>query len=144
MATGRWVPWGLSSGREVRWFIHSSPDQRGHQQGVEGGQLDKADHHAETLLQAEMSPVADWYFTCNQLSALLLLFCCHCEQTKFFRCYCEQTLFSFATVSKLYCFFEILLSFWKHFLFLRETLQILILLALLSYQLVWVKIRFFI
>ena len=54
-----------------------SPDQRGHQQGVEGGQLDKADHHAETLLQAEMSPVADWYFTCNQLSALLL-FCCHC------------------------------------------------------------------
>ena len=91
-----------------------------------------------------MSPVADWYFTCDQLSALLLLFCCHCEQTKFFRCYCEQTLFSFATVSKLYCFFEILLSFWKHFLFLRETLQILILLALLSYQLVWVKIRFFI
>ena len=142
--TGRWVPWGLSSGREVRWFIHSSPDQRGHQQGVEGGQLDKADHHAETLLQAEMSPVADWYFTCDQLSALLLLFCCHCEQTKFFRCYCEQTLFSFATVSKLYCFFEVLLSFWKHFLFLRETLQILILLALLSYQLVWVKIRFFI
>ena len=60
-----------------------SPDQCGHQQGVEGGQLDKADHHAETLLQAEMSPVADWYFTCNQLSALLLLFCCHCVQTKF-------------------------------------------------------------
>ena len=54
-----------------------SPDQRGHQQGVEGGQLDKADHHVS------MSPVADWYFTCNQLSALLLLFCCHCVQTKF-------------------------------------------------------------
>ena len=61
-----------------------SPDQRGHQQGVEGGQLDKADHHAETLLQAAMSPVADWYFTRDQLSALLLLFCCYCEQTKFF------------------------------------------------------------
>ena len=70
-------------GREVRWFIHRNSDQHGHQQGVEGGQLDKADHHAETLLQAEMSPVADWYFTCNQLSALLLLFCYHCVQTKF-------------------------------------------------------------
>ena len=87
---------GLSLGREVRWFIHRNSDQHGHQQGVEGGQLDKADHHAETLLQAEMSPVADWYFTCAD---------------QVFSCYCGQTLFSFASVSKLYCFFEILVSF---------------------------------
>jgi len=42
-------------GREVRWFIHRNSDQHGHQQGVEGGQLDKADHHAETLLQCLQS-----------------------------------------------------------------------------------------
>ena len=80
-----------------------------------------------------------WPVKCTVVIILLLLWA-----DQVFRCYCEQTLFSFATVSKLYCFFEILVSFWKHFLFLRETLQILILLALLSYQLVWVKIRFFI
>ena len=80
-----------------------------------------------------------WPVKCTVVIILLLLWA-----DQVFRCYCEQTLFSFATVSKLYCFFEILLSFWKHFLFLRETLQILILLASLSYQLVWVKIRFFI
>ena len=72
-----------------------------------------------------------WPVKCTVVIILLLLWA-----DQVFRCYCEQTLFSFATVSKLYCFFEILLSFWKHFLFLRETLQILILLALLSYQLV--------
>ena len=65
---------------EVRWFIHSSSDQHGHQQGDGGGQLAKADHHAETLLQAAMSPVADWDFKRDQLSGLLL-FRCHCEQT---------------------------------------------------------------
>ena len=87
----RWVdgykmlgPWGLSSGHEVPWFIHSSSDQHGHQQGDVGGQLHKADHHVETLLQAAMSPVAVWFFTRDQLSALLLLFCCYCEQTKSF------------------------------------------------------------
>ena len=80
-----------------------------------------------------------WPVKCTVVIILLLLWA-----DQVFRCYCEQTLFSFATVSKLYCFFEVLLSFWKHFLFLRETLQILILLASWSYQLVWVKIRFFI
>ena len=87
MAAGRdirrWVPGGLSSWREVRWCIYSRSDQHGHQQSDGGGQLDKADHYAETLLQAAMSPVADWDFTRDQLSALLLLFCCYCEQTKF-------------------------------------------------------------
>ena len=78
-----------------------------------------------------------WPVKCTVVIILLLLWA-----DQVFRCYCEQTLFSFATVSKLYCFFEILVSFWKHFLFLRETLQILILLALLSDQLVWVKIKF--
>ena len=78
-----------------------------------------------------------WPVKCTVVIILLLLWA-----DQVFRCYCEQTLFSFATVSKLYCFFEILVSFWEHFLFLRETLQILILLASLSYQLVWVKIKF--
>ena len=43
-----------------------------------------------------MSPVADWDFTRDQLSALLLLFCCYCEQTKFL----------VATVSKHYFYLQ--------------------------------------
>ena len=43
-----------------------------------------------------MSPVADWEFTRDQLSALLLLFCCYYEQTKFL----------VATVSKHYFYLQ--------------------------------------
>ena len=89
-----------------------------------------------------MSPVADWDSTRDQLSALLLLFCCYCEQTKFLVATVSRHYFYLQSVSRLYCLIEVIVSFWKHYLFLRETLKILTLLASLSYQLVWVKIKF--
>ena len=63
----RWIPWGFSARREACGSYHSGPDQHGHQQGDGGGQLAKVVHPAETLLQAAVSPVTDWYFECYQL-----------------------------------------------------------------------------
>ena len=71
--------------REVCGCYHSGPDQHGHRQGDEGGQLARAVHPAETLLQAAVSPVTDWHFECHQLvyeifvaTVSKAIFCCYC------------------------------------------------------------------